>query len=74
MEISAEIFKANSLTNLTFLMNSISNLKDHINNFSCHMDNLNSIKEKISSDTMVITPEDIQKIDEATRYLKNLRG
>jgi hypothetical protein len=67
MEISAEIFKANSLTNLIFLMNSISDLKDYINNFSYHMDNLNSINEKISSNTMVVTPEDIQKIDEATR-------
>jgi hypothetical protein len=62
--------KAYPLTNLTFLMNSISNLESYITNFSYHMNNLNSIKERISdSNKVIVTPEDIEKIDEVTLEL-----
>ncbi|MGC1131522.1 MAG: hypothetical protein WA941_01765 [Nitrososphaeraceae archaeon] len=65
-----DIVRANSVSNLSFLINSISNLKDYINNSSYHVDNLKTIKENIStSKTKIVEPEDFEKIDNATRDL-----
>ena len=56
--------KFNSITNLTFLLNSVSNNEHLINNPDIHTRNLSSIKNKISNPvTGFIAQAEIDSID-----------
>jgi hypothetical protein len=57
--------KINSIKNLTFLSNSISNTRQYINNPDFHTSNLVMIRNKISNPvTEFVTQEEIDSVDQ----------